>query len=119
MALRTGLLMLPAYEPARLAALAALAEDTGYDDFWLADERFFREVYACLTLCALRTRRMRLGPCVTAPSSRNPALTGMAIATLRKRRGGREIPGLGVAECGFRRLARRPPRSAPALREER
>ncbi len=44
MALRTGLLMLPAYEPARLAALAALAEDTGYDDFWLADERSMRQV---------------------------------------------------------------------------
>ena len=68
--------MLPAYEPARLAALAALAEGTGYDDFWLADERFFREVYACLTLCALRTHRIRLGPCVTDPYSRHPAPHG-------------------------------------------
>jgi alkanesulfonate monooxygenase SsuD/methylene tetrahydromethanopterin reductase-like flavin-dependent oxidoreductase (luciferase family) len=55
--------MLPAYGAGlRLAALAALAEGTGYDDFWLADERFFREVYACLTLCALRTHASASGP---------------------------------------------------------
>ena len=82
MALRSGLLLLPTYDAARLAALAELAEGTGYDDLWLADERFFREVYASLTLCALRTRRIRLGPCVTDPYSRHPAMTAMAIAAL-------------------------------------
>src|SRR5439155_7821249 len=93
MTLRTGLLILPTYEPARLAALAEMAEATGYDDFWLADERFFREVYAGLTLCALRTRRMRLGPCVTDPYSRHPALTAMAT------------PPLACGVCGRRNLS--------------
>jgi 5,10-methylenetetrahydromethanopterin reductase len=96
MTLRTGLLMLPAYAPARLADLAVLAESAGFDDFWLADERFFREVYACLTLCALRTRRIRLGPCVTDPYSRHPALTAMAIATSTKSRPRPPVSG-GVA----------------------
>src|SRR5678815_2595029 len=96
MTLRTGLLILPAYEPARLADLAVLAESTGFDDFWLADERFFREVYACLTLCALRTRRIRLGPCVTDPYSRHPALTAMAIATLDELSGQRAVLGLSL-----------------------
>src|SRR2546425_8413632 len=117
MALRTGLLMLPAYEPARLAALAALAEDTGYDDFWLADERFFREVYACLTLCALRTRRIRLGPCVTDPYSRHPALTAMAIATLDEISNQRAVLGLGAGVSGFRELDVDASRSAVAIRE--
>ena len=117
MALRTGLLMLPAYEPARLAALAALAEDTGYDDFWLADERFFREVYGCLTLCALRTRRIRLGPCVTDPYSRHPALTAMAIATLDEISNHRAVLGLGAGVSGFRELGVDASRSAVALRE--
>src|SRR5438445_2675800 len=117
MALRTGLLMLPAYEPARLAALAALAEDTGYDDFWLADERFFREVYGCLTLCALRTRRIRLGPCVTDPYSRHPALTAMAIATLDEISNHRAVLGLGAGVSGFRELGIDAARSAVAIRE--
>ncbi|HEY7434187.1 MAG TPA: LLM class flavin-dependent oxidoreductase [Methylomirabilota bacterium] len=117
MTLRTGLLMLPAYEPARLAELAGLAESAGFDDFWLADERFFREVYACLTLCALRTRRIRLGPCVTDPYSRHPALTAMAIATLDEISGRRALLGLGAGVSGFRELGIDASRSAVAIRE--
>ena len=117
MTLRTGLLMLPAYEPARLADLAVLAESAGFDDFWLADERFFREVYACLTLCALRTRRIRLGPCVTDPYSRHPALTAMAIATLDEIAGGRALLGIGAGVSGFRELGIDASRSAVAIRE--
>src|SRR5678816_4839729 len=78
------------------AEIAQLAERTGYDYLWLADERFFREVYACLTLCALRTRRIRLGPCVTDPYSRHPALTAMAIATLDEISGQRAVLGLSL-----------------------
>jgi 5,10-methylenetetrahydromethanopterin reductase len=117
MTLRTGLLILPAREPARLAELATLAEDAGYDDFWLADERFFREVYGCLTLCALRTRRIRLGPCVTDPYSRHPALTAMAIATLDEISGGRALLGIGAGVSGFRELGVDVSRSASAIRE--
>jgi 5,10-methylenetetrahydromethanopterin reductase len=117
MTLRTALLVLPTYEPARLAALAEMADATGYDDFWLADERFFREVYACLTLCALRTRRIRLGPGVTDPYSRHPALTAMAIATLDEISGGRAILGLGAGVSGFRELGVDARHSATALRE--
>jgi 5,10-methylenetetrahydromethanopterin reductase len=117
MTLRTGLLLLPTYEPARLADLAVLAESAGYDDFWLADERFFREVYACLTLCALRTRRIRLGPCVTDPYSRHPALTAMAIATLDEISGRRALLGIGAGVSGFRELGVDASRSAVAIRE--
>src|SRR5512132_917661 len=117
MTLRTGLLLLPAYEPARLAELAVLAETAGYDDFWLADERFFREVYGCLALCALRTARIRLGPCVTDPYSRHPALTAMAIATLDEISGRRALLGIGAGVSGFRELGVDASRSAVAIRE--
>jgi 5,10-methylenetetrahydromethanopterin reductase len=117
MTLRTGLLLLPAYEPARLADLAVLAETAGYDDFWLADERFFREVYGCLTLCALRTARIRLGPCVTDPYSRHPALTAMAIATLDEISGRRALLGIGAGVSGFRELGVDASRSAVAIHE--
>src|SRR5256885_14915649 len=93
-----------------------MAEATGYDDFWIADERFFREVYACLTLCALRTRRMRLGPCVTDPYSRHPALPAMAIATLDEIAGGRAVLGPGAGVGGVRGLGIDASRSAAALR---
>jgi 5,10-methylenetetrahydromethanopterin reductase len=114
---RTGLLLLPTYEPARLAGLAELAEATGYDDLWLADERFFREVYASLTLCALRTRRIRLGPCVTDPYSRHPALTAMAMATLDEISNRRAVLGIGAGVSGLRELGVDSSRSAVAIRE--
>ena len=117
MTLRTGLLLLPSRPAAELSDLAARAEALGYDDFWLADERFFREVYALLALAAARTTRIRLGPCVTDPFSRHPALTAMAIATLHEISGGRAALGIGAGVSGFQELGVSPERSAVAIRE--
>ncbi len=117
MPLRTGLLLLPSHSPERLASLARMAEAVGYDDLWLADERFFREVYASLTLCALSTTHIRLGPCVTDPYSRHPALTAMAIATLDEISGGRAVLGLGAGVSGFRELGIARDRPGVAMRE--
>jgi len=117
MALTTGLLVLPTHPAERLATIAQMAERLGYDYLWLADERFFREVYASLTLCALRTERIKLGPCVTDPYSRHPALTAMAIATLDEISGQRAVLGLGAGVSGFRELGISPARSGVALRE--
>jgi hypothetical protein len=48
----------------------------------VADERFYREVYSCLGQIAANTAKVLVGPCVTDPFARHPALTAMAIATL-------------------------------------
>ncbi len=102
--MRAGLLLLPHEPPGRTVELARLAEGAGYDHLWLADERFFREVYSSLTACALATRRLVLGPCVTDPYSRHPALTAAAIATLDEVAGGRAALGLGAGISGFAEL---------------
>lgn len=117
MRLATGLLVLPAHPVDRLAAIAQLAERAGYDCLWIADERFFREAYGCLAHCALHTRRIRLGPGVTDPYSRHPALTAMAIATLDEISGGRAVLGIGAGVSGFRELGIDASRSAVAMRE--
>ena len=117
MTLRTGLLMLPSRPVSEMAALAARAESLGYDDVWVADERFFREVYATLSAFAQSTRRVRLGPCVTDPYSRHPALTAMAIATLDEITGGRAVLGVGAGVSGLAELGIDSSRSATAIRE--
>jgi 5,10-methylenetetrahydromethanopterin reductase len=114
---RTGLLLLPSRPVSELIELAVGAEALGYDDFWLADERFFRDAYTILGLIATRTSRMRLGPGVTDPYSRHPALTAMAIATLDEISGGRAVLGLGAGVSGFRELGVDAARSAVAIRE--
>jgi 5,10-methylenetetrahydromethanopterin reductase len=117
MPLATGLLLLPSHPVGRLAEIAQLAERTGYDYLWLADERFFREVYGSLTLCALRTRRIKLGPCVTDPYSRHAALTAMAIATLDEVSGQRAVLGIGAGVSGFRELGIARDKPGVGLRE--
>ena len=74
----TGVLLMGDLPAKNLASLSRRLEDWGYDYIWLADERFFREIYSSLPLCALNTKKIQLGVCVTDPYSRHPALTAMA-----------------------------------------
>lgn len=117
MPLTTGLLLLPTYPADRLVELARGAERLGYDYLWLADERFFREVYASLALCALRTERIKLGPCVTDPYSRHPSMTAMAIATVDEISRGRAVLGIGAGVSGFREMGVSRARPGVAIRE--
>ena len=113
----TGVLLLGELPATELASLAHRIEDWGYDYLWLADERFFREVYSSLTLCALNTSRIKLGPCVTDPYSRHPALTAQAIGTLDEISGGRAVLGIGAGISGFAELGIVRSRPALAIRE--
>jgi 5,10-methylenetetrahydromethanopterin reductase len=111
------LLMLGNQPMARMGEVARLAERTGYDTVWLADERFYREVYGGLAYLAGQTRRVKLGPCVTDPYSRHPALTAMAIATLDEISGGRAVLGVGAGISGFGELGIERVKPAKAIRE--
>jgi 5,10-methylenetetrahydromethanopterin reductase len=112
-----SVLNLGRYPPARLIHLARLQEVYGYETFWYADERFFREVYSSLTLVATHTRNIQVGTMVTDPYSRHPALTAMAIATLDELSGGRAIFGLGAGVSGFAEMQVAQCKPAQAMRE--
>jgi 5,10-methylenetetrahydromethanopterin reductase len=58
-----------------------------------------------------------LGPCVTDPFARHPALTAMAIATLDEISGGRGILGIGAGVSGFAELGIDRRKPARAIRE--
>ena len=102
---------------ARLVERARLAEANGYEAVWVADERFYREVYSCLGQIAAHTRKVLLGPCVTDPFARHPALTAMAIATLDEISGGRALLGIGAGISGFAELGIKRVKPARAVRE--
>ena len=55
----------------RLAACAACADRTGFDDVWWPDHYMHRDVGATLTAGALVTSRIRLGTAVTSPLLRH------------------------------------------------
>jgi 5,10-methylenetetrahydromethanopterin reductase len=111
------LLMLGDAPVKQLAERAQFAERCGFDAAWLADERFYREVYASLAQIALATSRLRVGPCVTDPFARHPALTAMAIATLDEIAEGRALLGFGAGVSGFAELGITPRKPPRAIRE--
>jgi 5,10-methylenetetrahydromethanopterin reductase len=111
------LLLLGDVPVSRLIERAKLAEAYGYAAVWLADERFYREVYISLGQIASHTSRVLLGPCVTDPYSRHPALTAMAIATLDEISGGRAMLGIGAGISGFAELGIERRKPARAMRE--
>jgi 5,10-methylenetetrahydromethanopterin reductase len=115
--MRIGLLMLGDAPMPTMVERVRLAEAVGYDTVWLADERFYREVYSCLAHFAAHTSKVLLGPCVTDPFSRHPALTAMAIATLDEISGERAILGIGAGISGFTELGIHRRKPACAIRE--
>ena len=110
------LLMLGNVPVAQMVERAKLAEANGYDTLWVADERFYREVYSTLAVLAQHTTRVQLGTCVTDPFARHPALTAMAIATLDEISNQRAILGIGAGISGFAELGivRKKPAAADA-----
>jgi 5,10-methylenetetrahydromethanopterin reductase len=111
------LLMLGNVPMGQMVERAKLAEANGYDTLWVADERFYREVYSTLAVLAQYTKRVHLGTCVTDPFSRHPALTAMAIATLDEISNQRAILGFGAGISGFAELGVVRKKPAVAIRE--
>jgi 5,10-methylenetetrahydromethanopterin reductase len=92
-----GITYLPTDSPDAFVALAAYVDRSGFDFLWLADTSLYgRDVYSYLTLAALNTRRVRIGPNCTHPMSRNQAISYNAMATIDELSGGRAIMNIGA-----------------------
>jgi 5,10-methylenetetrahydromethanopterin reductase len=99
-----SLLLNAEYPTAQLVKLGELAEQVGYHALWYTDLRFARDCFLGLGAIAARTQRILLGPGVSDPYSRHPALTAASIATLDELTGGRAVMGLGIGGNGLREL---------------
>jgi 5,10-methylenetetrahydromethanopterin reductase len=82
--------------PDKLAALARLCEEAGFDRFGVADWRFYHDVFVVMTACLQATTRLELESLVTDPYVRHPALTAAAMATMDDLSSGRAVLGLGA-----------------------
>jgi len=105
---RLGLLCLPR-SVASAVADARLAEDVGFSLVGVADSQsVFRELYATMALCAQATRRVLIGPSVTNPITRHPAVAASGIATIDEVAPGRAFFGIGSGDSAILNLAERP-----------
>ena len=88
-----------------------LAESVGFDYIGVADSQsLFRELFVSLTVAALETERVHLGPSVTNPLTRHPAVMASAIASLDELSGGRAFLGIGTGDSAILNLGLRPAR---------
>jgi 5,10-methylenetetrahydromethanopterin reductase len=95
--------------PHRVAELARQAEAWGFTGLLLADsQNLTADIWVELALAAASTERLRLGPGVTNPLTRHPAVTAAAAATLHEESGGRAVLGLGRGDSALSKIGRRP-----------
>lgn len=82
------------YDRKQMLKAAQLADDLGYDSFWLP-EAWGYDVVPLLTEMALVTKRIKLGTGILNVWSRTPSMIAMTAATLDEVSEGRLILGIG------------------------
>jgi 5,10-methylenetetrahydromethanopterin reductase len=83
----------------------AVAEQYGFTTIGVGDSPIGqREVWGACAVAALGSSRCRVGPMVTNPVTRHPAVTAAAAATLQDISGGRAFVGLGRGGHGVTSL---------------
>jgi len=96
------------------AAMAAAAEEAGFDSIWVGDHLLYRgdgrpergpwDAWTLLAALAAATSRVRLGPLVACTGYRPPGMLARAAAAVQEVSGGRLVLGLGAGwnETEFR-----------------
>ena len=85
------------------------ADEVGLDVIGLGDsQNLWGDLYVSLTLAALHTESARLGPMVTNPLTRHPAVAAGAMASLQQVSDGRMFFGIGTGDSATSNLGRRP-----------
>jgi 5,10-methylenetetrahydromethanopterin reductase len=95
--------------PGTTADAARSAEAAGYDGLLVADsQNLTADIWVELALAAAATERLRIGPGVTNPRTRHPAVTASAAATLAAESGGRVTLGFGRGDSALSQIGREP-----------
>ena len=114
---RLGILLNSEFPHSLLMDIARQADALELGTLWYGDERFYYETYTGLAAAALATSRLRVGPAVSDPYTRHPAITAAAMASLDELSGQRGVLGYGAGASGFEILGIRPQRPVATLRE--
>ena len=80
-------------------ARAKRAEDLGFEAIFFADSQMNNvDCYQALAMCAMTTKKIRLGTAVTNMVYRDPSITANCFATLNEISEGRAIIGIGTGD---------------------
>ncbi|WP_436346097.1 5,10-methylenetetrahydromethanopterin reductase [Natronorubrum sp. FCH18a] len=88
----------PEYPTDRIADLAALAEDEGFDIAFASSHYFNRDPFVALSRMADATDDLRLGPGVVNPYESHPVKLAAQTATIDEVSDGRAVFGVGAGD---------------------
>lgn len=90
-----------------------VAEGVGFDLIGYGDSQcLWPELYSSLTLAALHTTTAKIGPAVSNPVTRHPAVAASGIATVQALSEGRAFYGLSSGDSALFSIGLRPARMA-------
>jgi len=88
---------------ARTVQLAKLAEAHGFDYVWTFDSHIlWQEPYVIYSQILAETRKIKIGPMVTNPATRDWTVTASTYATLNEMYGNRTVCGIGRGDSAVR-----------------
>jgi 5,10-methylenetetrahydromethanopterin reductase len=93
------------------AQTVRVGDEIGFELIGHGDsQNLWHELYVALTVAALNTRRARIGPLVTNPVTRHPAVTAAAMASLQQLSHGRAVVGIGGGDSAVLNIGSQPAR---------
>ncbi len=96
--MKFGIEFVPNQPLDEIVKLVKLAEDVGFEYAWITDHYNNKNVYETLALLAANTETIKMGPGVTNPYVRSPAISASAIATIDEISNGRATFGIGPGD---------------------
>src|SRR6187431_2727702 len=94
---------------ARVVQLAKLAEAHGFSHVWTFDSHLlWEEPYVIHSAILAETKRVKVGPFVTNPATRDWTVTASVFATLNEMYGNRTVCGIGRGDSAVRVTNGRP-----------
>lgn len=92
-----------------VVALAKQAEEAGFSHVWTFDSHLlWQEPFVIYSQILANTRRVRVGPMVTNPGTRDWTVTASLFATLNEMFGNRTVCGIGRGDSALRTLGYQP-----------
>jgi probable F420-dependent oxidoreductase len=93
----------------RVVELSRLAEDAGFEGVWTFDSPIlWQEPFVIYSQILSATSRVKVGPMVTNPFSRDWTVTASLFATLNEMFGNRMVCGIGRGDSSLRVVGDRP-----------
>ena len=96
-------------EKDRVVAICRQAEAAGFDYAWFFDSHvLWRDLYPQMAVAIENTRRLRFGPCVTNPMTREWSVAASLFGAMAVQSDGRFDMGVGRGDSAVRVIGKRP-----------